>query len=289
MLRFGVMDTLAPPRAASAPAVEGELERFREVQQLAYRCVEEVGAGLAPGVTERQAAMRIRRWLLDRGVEDWFHLPFAWFGDRTAFTGFRFPHQFFPTGRRLEEGMPYILDVAPVVGGHTADIGYAGCLGENAIWARLIADLAEYRELMLAGVRAGRTLRTVYDDVDRLLERHGYANRHRAYPFGVIAHRVGVVGGRGQGRTVGGFGVRALRTLFHDAARGRRAGWSPLWGPGRASDHPPTPGMWAVEPHIGFRGVGVKFEELLVVTDDDAFWLDDDLPHVRRWRAGAPA
>lgn len=32
------------------------------------------------------------------------------------------------------------------------------------------------------------------------------------------------------------------------------------------------------------RGVGAKFEELLVITDDDAFWLDDDLPHVHRWR-----
>jgi hypothetical protein len=21
----------------------------------------------------------------------------------------------------------------------------------------------------------------------------------------------------------------------------------------------------------------------LVITDDDAYWLDDDLPHVRRW------
>ncbi|KAB0635763.1 Xaa-Pro aminopeptidase, partial [Burkholderia territorii] len=25
-------------------------------------------------------------------------------------------------------------------------------------------------------------------------------------------------------------------------------------------------------------------EELLVITDDNAYWLDDDLPHVRRWR-----
>jgi len=25
---------------------------------------------------------------------------------------------------------------------------------------------------------------------------------------------------------------------------------------------------------------------LLVVTDDDAYWLDDDLPHVRRWADG---
>ena len=45
----------------------------------------------------------------------------------------------------------------------------------------------------------------------------------------------------------------------------------------------PTPGLWAVEPHLGFRDVGAKWEELLVVTDTDAFWLDDDVPHVRRW------
>ena len=264
-----------------------DLDRFREVQRLAYRCAETVAAGLGPGVTEREAAAWMRRFLLDNGVDDWFHLPFAWFGDRTAFVGFRLPHQFFPTARRLEEGMPYILDVAPIAGGYTADIGYAGCLGENAIHARLMADLAEYRELVLAGVRAGRTLRTVYEDVDRLIDRHGYANRHRAYPFGVIAHRVGVVRGRGPRPTVAGFGVRALRSLAHDGVMGRRGGWSPLWGPGRASDHLPTPGMWAVEPHIGFRGVGVKFEELMVVTEHDAFWLDDDLPHVRRWTAAA--
>lgn len=267
--------------------MDNRLDGFREVQRLAYGCAEAVAAGLEPGVTERQAAARMRSWLLERGVDDWFHLPFAWFGDRTAFEGFHLPHQFFPTGRRLEEGMPYILDVAPIVDGHTADIGHSGCLGENPVHARLCADLEEYRALVLAGVRAGRTLRAVYEDVDRLLERHGYANRHRRYPFGVIAHRVGVVTGRGPRPTVAGFGVRALRSLLHDAVVGHRAGWSPLWGPGRASDHPPTPGMWAVEPHIGFRGVGVKFEELLVVTDGDAFWLDDDLPHVRRWRAAA--
>ncbi|MEI7034051.1 hypothetical protein [Streptomyces pratensis] len=46
--------------------------------------------------------------------------------------------------------------------------------------------------------------------------------------------------------------------------------------------------LWAVEPQLGFRGTGAKFEEILVVTDSggpeqSAFWLDDDLPHVRRW------
>jgi Xaa-Pro aminopeptidase len=272
MLRFLVMD---------------DLSRFRAVQRLAYDCAEAVAAELEPGITEREAAARMRRWLAGRGVEEWFHLPFAWFGDRTAFAGFHLPHQFFPTGRRLEEGMPYILDVAPVVDGVAADIGYAASLGENAISARLCADLEEYRALVLDGVRGGRPLRAVYDDVDRLIERHGYTNRHRAYPFGLIAHRIGSVSGPGRRRTVGGFGVRSLRLLARQAAVGRRGGWSPFWGPGRGSDHPATPGLWAVEPHIGFRGVGAKFEEMLVVTDSDAFWLDDDLPHVRRWHAVA--
>lgn len=33
--------------------------------------------------------------------------------------------------------------------------------------------------------------------------------------------------------------------------------------------------------------LGVRFEELLVVTGTDARWLDNDLPHVRRWGAAA--
>ncbi|MER5357350.1 hypothetical protein [Streptomyces sp. NPDC002785] len=100
-----------------------ELRGFREVQRLAYDCAEAVAARLTPGVTEREAACMQRDWLRERGVRDWFHLPFA---------------------------------------------------------------------------------------------------------------------------------------------------------------------QWAVEPHLGFRGTGAKFEKILGVTDSkdpeqNAFWLDDDLPHVRRW------
>lgn len=79
---------------------------FRDVQRLAYACAEAVAARLKPGVTERDAARMQREWLRARGVRDWFHLPFAWFGDRTAFTGFKVPLQFFPTNRELEPGMP---------------------------------------------------------------------------------------------------------------------------------------------------------------------------------------
>ncbi len=159
------------------------------MQRLAYECAEAVAAQLRPGMTEREAARMQREWLGERGVRDWFHLPFAWFGDRTAFAGFRIPLQFFPTNRRLEPGMPFILDMAPVFKGFSADIGYSGSLGLNPVQDRLMSDLQVHRALILEQVREGRSLREIYENVERLMTRQGYANRHRAYPFGVIATR----------------------------------------------------------------------------------------------------
>ncbi len=254
-----------------------ELERFREMQALAYRCAETVAADLEPGVTEREATRWMRRRLRDNGVDDWLHVPFAWFGDRTAFRGFVSPHRFLPTGARLEEGMPYILDMAPIRDGFASDIGYGGVLGVNPTWDQVNHDLAGFRPLILELVRERRTFTDIYAEVDALIARLGYDNRHRKYPGKVIGHQVGVIRGllpKGVGYP---FGIRFLQTLGRELVTGR----SPLWN-GRSA-HPPTPGLWAVEPHIAFRGVGVKFEELLVVTEDNAYWLDDDLPHVRRW------
>ncbi|MCA1821811.1 MAG: M24 family metallopeptidase [Pseudonocardia sp.] len=206
------------------------LGKFREVQQLAYAAAESVGQSLEPGVTEKQAVQRIRDYLLLRGVQDWFHTPFAWFGDRTAFRNFWTPLKFFPTHRRLEEGMPFILDCA------------------------------------------------------------GYDNRHRVYPGRVIAHQISMVHSRLPRFIAAGFGIRALQTLVGDLIVERMHHRSPLWADGEISNHPATPGLWAVEPHIGFHDVGVKFEEILVVPPSgNAYWLDDDLPHVRRWQPTAAA
>ncbi|WP_232831901.1 M24 family metallopeptidase [Nocardiopsis sp. FIRDI 009] len=271
---------------------QAELDAFRELQQLAYRAASDVAATLEPGVTEREAARRVREHLEGHGVQDWFHTPFAWFGDRTAFRGFRVPLQFFPSRRRLEEGMPFILDCAPVRDGYVADIGYSGYLGENPLHDRLMDDLRAHRDLIVERVRAGDTLQSVYRAVDALIRDQGYDNRHQVYPGRVIAHQVGKVRSRLPRAVVAGFGVRSLQTLVGDLVVERMHHRSPLWADGDISAHPATPGMWAVEPHIGFRDIGVKFEEILVVTEDDAHWLDDDLPHVRRWdsrtRGGEP-
>ncbi|MPZ67364.1 MAG: M24 family metallopeptidase [Pseudonocardiaceae bacterium] len=271
--------------AAKEVTAPADLAKFRELQQLAYAAAESVGQSLEPGVTEKQAANRIRAYLTDRGVQDWFHTPFAWFGDRTAFRGFRTPLQFFPSRRRLAENMPFILDCAPVRDGYVADIGYASCLGTNPIYEQLAEDLTEYRTLIAARVNDGVPLQQIYRDVDALIARQGYDNRHRVYPGRVIAHQIRRVHSRLPKIVAAGFGIRSLQTLAGDLIVQRMHHRSPLWADGEISRHPATPGLWAVEPHIGFRDVGVKFEEILVVTGSgSAYWLDDDLPHVRRWQ-----
>ena len=74
---------------ANLPVKPEDYERFRSVQALAYRCAEEVARSLTPGVTERQASAHLGRLLRENGADDWFHVPFAWFGDRTTLRGRR--------------------------------------------------------------------------------------------------------------------------------------------------------------------------------------------------------
>lgn len=258
---------------------------FRELQRLAYECAVAVAADLEEGDTEVATARAMREWMQDRGVADFFHLPFAWFGDRTALR-WRNPWKFFPTDRRLADGDPFILDIAPIRDGHMADIGYSNRLGENAVHEQLLGDLESHRILVLDGVNSGATFQDVYRAVDSLAARQGYEARHRAYPGRVIAHQVGHVSDATP-RFVLGFGLKGLALLGRTAAEAIPAGWNPLWNGSIMSNHRPPPGLWAVEPHLAHAGVGAKFEEILVVTETGATWLDEDLPHVRRWAATA--
>ena len=273
-----------------------ELARFREVQQLAYRCAQEVAAELNPGVTEKQAAAMLGESLHRHGVRQFFHQPFAWFGDRTGFAGIRQPLQFMPSDRPLELGMPAILDVAPIVDGYAADIGYSFSCGENAELETLLDALSGFRSLILDAVNARESLAEIYRAVEDLLADLGLRNCHRHYPFGVLAHRVYHQPPVPLGQTpLLGFGLAAGLGLLAQTAVSRlpaklsrlvpklRQG-TPFCNTGPGSDEPPELGLWAFEPHVARGDVGAKWEELLVIEERRAYWLDDDLPHVRRWR-----
>jgi Xaa-Pro aminopeptidase len=257
-------------------------DAFRAAQRLAYDAAVAVAAGLTPGTTERDAADRLEAALGARGVTRWFHAPFAWFGARSRFAGMegaRRRARFFPSDARIEEGMVGILDVAPIVDGHTADIGYTFRCGggDDARYTAARQALREVRALIPRRIGEGATMAAIYADVDRVFAAGGFDNRHALYPWGVLGHRIGRIGTRGP--RVAGFGVGALVELVGGQLASHLPGAprSPLWT--AVLERPPEPGLWSMEPHLGAAGWGAKFEEILVVEPGGARWLDDTLPH----------
>lgn len=259
------------------------LEQYKSAQRLAYDAALKVAGDLEEGMSERDACARLAAVLHAAGVRRYFHRPFAWFGERTAFSNFGgLTSRFFPTRRPLQRGEAVILDVAPTVDGVTVDIGYSFVFGEAfPQFVRAQQVLAEARARIPQLHDAGATTREIYRAVDELFNDAGFSNRHQRYPFRVLAHRVDTVHRASRDIHGGRFGLGAAGQLVAGHLRARLSKHpSPLWNEDPSLDGPLTPGLWAVEPHLGGDGFGAKFEELLVVTDQGARWLDDQLPHV---------
>jgi hypothetical protein len=265
-----------------------QLDRFRAGQRASYAVLEEVAAGLAPGVTEREAAVRITRAYRALGVTSYFHLPVALFGARTALPGrWRLGH-FWPTRTRLKEGDAIILDASPIFAGYLVDTSLSARLGDNDAHHRMMMDLAPFRERIAARVREGASFRAIALETDEQIRNLGYQNRHQAHLEEVLGHRaIRLRAPRPGWIYKKGFDVQALGWFALHTIAARRHLWrfSPNWNANPTSDHAPWDGLWAVEPHLGLGEVGAKWEELLVIQDGAVFWLDDDNPHLRYWRA----
>lgn len=283
-----------------------QLAEFKAVQRLAYDATAAIEKQLYVGMTEIEAALMLEDWLKERGVKRFFHYGFAWFGDRTRFRDFEKPSghalkqllspkmahfgkQFLPTERRLQNGDAVILDVGPVLGRAASDMGYSCTLpgDETEEFHAARMALAPYRSMILEMVKRGESQGAIYKALDELIADQGYENIHSYYPGSVVAHKVGRVPGvRLPTFRIQNFSPQAIAYLSGHVVESvvRPAmNATPVWNEESAS--PCEPGLWAIEPHIGKGDIGVKFEEMMVVTDDDAYWLDDDLPHVRYWQS----
>jgi len=264
-----------------------QLERFRAGQRASYAVLEEVAAGLKPGVTEREAAIRMTRAYRNLGVRSWFHLPVALFGARTALPGrWRLGH-FWPTRTRLREGDAIILDASPIMAGYLVDTSFSTRLGGNDAHHRMMLDLAPFRDFIAGEVRARVPFRDIAVAVDARIRALGYENRHQAHLEEVLGHRAVRIRRPTPGWVYNkGFDVQALGWFALHTVAARKGLWrfSPNWNARFSSDHPPWDGLWAVEPHLGKGDVGAKWEELLAIQDGEVFWLDDDNPHMRYWR-----
>ena len=197
---------------------------------------------------------------------------------------------FFPTNRKLKKGDPVILDVAPIVNGYIADIGYAFSFGKDTTTHRKMRkDLMKYRKFILDKVNRNENFKQIYKDLNNLFIQDSYTNVHSKYPQGVLGHRVAMIKDKKPSRChLFGFGLDQYLWLISRSILGKLLPFlfrSPLWNNHYESNHEPYSGLWAVEPHIGFEQYGVKWEEILVInqgaSSNKAYWLDEQLPHVQ--------
>ena len=289
-----------------------DLDRFRQVQRLAYDIALRVESQLQVGITEIEACTLVAAAQTEYEVIQVFHDPYVLFDVRTTLgggadsagmaafdrereqagggvsaSGMASTTELSPTNQVLRDGAPVIIDLAPVAHGVSSDVAYSCVLGTNHIFKELDAGLARIRSFLQEGIASRTSMLSLYHELDKRLAERGWESIHHRQADRALGHLVFPLEHEPDRPTpLPGWGTVAAEKLLAAGIDALDQGTCyPLWNDSSFTDYPATPGLWAIEPHIGLDGVGVKFEELLVVTDDDAYWLDDDLPHVKRWAA----
>lgn len=269
---------------------EAELARFRELQHLSFSILTDEARRLEPGMSEREVGRRLVKAYYKHGVKSFFHLPVVLFGERTALPGDWTVAHFFPKKRTVAEGEAVIFDCAPIFDGYLVDTSFSFCLGDNPTHREMMHNLAEFRTSVPAAVNAGDSFKAITESVNARIATWGYEAVHPKHPGNVLGHRTMKLPRLPFTWRNQGFDALSLNWFYANEFASRAAlARSPLWNATRTSDHAPYDGLWLVEPHAGKGAVGAKWEEILVIQDGQARWLDDDVPHVRQWPLAAQA
>ena len=256
-----------------SPAVDYVPEKevmanYYRCQSLALEAAKAVEKLLHPDWTEKKAAATMEVYLKDSGVRSFFHKPFAWFGDRTRFVGVKNYRGFLPTNRKLGENAAYILDVAPILNGYVADIGHSGFYGESEAFNKAADFLQSFQKKIPDLFNANKPIgNEIWQTIDRDIVESGYSNIHKLYPLGVLGHRVHKINEAMPRLGVLRFGWQSYWSLLS------RGGFGQIINQNFVGD---LKGLWAIEPHIGGEGFGLKFEEILVFDGKKARWLKED-------------
>lgn len=263
----------------------GELHKFRKFQSLSFDILENTAYAIEAGETEREVARDLFRAYRKAGVKSFFHLPVVLFGSRTALPGDWKFRNFFPRPRRLVEGDSVILDASPIFNGYMVDTSYSFCFGASKAHAKMMRNLSKFRTQILDAVNAKESFQSIAEDVADDICKMGYEPAHTKHPGEVLGHRaVKTANLPGKFRIRGSDGL----ALGWFILRGKMidAGWSKkpaLWNESEDSDHSAQDGLWLVEPHAGAGEIGAKWEEIMIIQNGRARWLQRRPPHVRQW------
>jgi hypothetical protein len=264
---------------------ESELERFRDLQRLSFSILTNEARRLEPGMTERDVAHRLVATYRREGVKSFFHLPVVLFGERTALPGDWPVGKFFPKKREARANEPVIFDASPLFGEYLVDTSFSFCLGESEAHRTMMRNLAGFRDSVPAAVNVRTSFASIAESVNAKLSELGYEPVHGKHPGAVLGHRAVKAPRLPFVWRTKGFDSLSLSWFYGNeyAARAHLAR-SPLWNTTRTSNHAPYDGLWLVEPHAGDGPTGAKWEEILIIQDGHARWLDDEPPHVKQWR-----
>ena len=264
---------------------KSELSRFLELQEISFSILTDMAASLEEGMDEKAVTRALVQKYRGAGAGNFFHLPVALFGARTALPGDWTVGHFFPKRKTLEKGDSVILDASPLFGGYLVDTSYSFCFGDNPKHTQMMRDLIKERALILDAVNEGQYFNKIASDVHARAAAGGYESAHEKHPGEVLGHRAGRWRMGGKGWRLKGFDGATL-TWFIAKNKLANLGLkkqNPLWSRQKASQHKPTDGLWLVEPHYGKDGVGAKWEEILVIQNGKASWLQENPPHVALW------
>ena len=264
---------------------ESEIDRFRELQRLSFSILTDEASRLEPGMIERDVAHRLVQAYRREGVKSFFHLPVVLFGERTALPGDWPVGKFFPKKRAIAENEAVIFDASPVFGNYLVDTSFSFCLGESPAHRRMMQNLAAFRQSVPHDVNAGATFSRAALNVEERLREMGYEPVHAKHPGEVLGHRAMKLPRLPFVWRAQGFDAVSL-SWFYGNEFAARAGLarSPLWNMTATSRHKPYDGLWLVEPHAGDGPTGAKWEEILIIENGNARWLDDEPPHVKQWK-----
>jgi len=150
-----------------------EIEILRTAIQITDEAYESMREWLKPGTTERGVARFVERYAKDHGAEDLAFGVLVGSGPNSA----AIHHH--PTDRPIQSGDPCWIDFGAKIGGYSADLSRAFCLGSPsdrllALYDAVIATL----DLNVAGLVVGANGQDIAQRSIEELERRGFSVGH---------------------------------------------------------------------------------------------------------------